>query len=272
MNEEFELISSTDAHVQNKYETVEVLGVPFTNISKHEMVDELKRFAETVTDDNKVIVTANPEITYYAYKNKKYMKRILSADYIIPDGIGVIKAAKKLKTPLKERVAGIELMEEMLNIANEHHSKVFLLGASKETVKKCKKKLRAQYPNIIFKSKHGYKDVRDYKTLLKVRKFNPDYIFVAMGYPKQETWIYYHQHHFTHCVLMGVGGSFDVFSGNVKRAPEIFIKMNLEWLYRIMTDMKRFKRAASIPMFMMEVSRQKYRRDTDPHANLRDKA
>lgn len=271
MNKEFELISSTFPNINRRYEVVDILGVPFTNISKKEMVDELKLFAESSTEDNQVIVTANPEIVYYAHKNKKYMQRISAAHYIVPDGIGVIKAAKKLKTPLKERVAGIELMEEMLKIADDNHSRVFLLGASKETVKKCKKKLRAQYPNIIFKSKHGYKDVRDYKTLLKVRKFDPDYIFVAMGYPKQETWIYYHQHHFTHCVLMGVGGSFDVFSGNVKRAPELFIKMNLEWLYRIMTDMKRFKRAVSIPLFMMEISRQKYRRDTDPHANLRDK-
>lgn len=250
---------------------VEVLGVPFSNVTMQEMNQIVHDFSQSETKDNLFVVTANPEIVYYAKTNDNYMTRIKAADYIIADGIGVVKAAKTLGRPLKERVPGIELMETMLEIANQQHQRVFLLGASKETVKKCKKKLKEQYPNIKFKAKHGYKDLHDYKRLQQVKKFEPDYIFVAMGYPKQESWIYYNKHHFNHTVMMGVGGSFDVFSGNVKRAPQFFIKLNLEWLYRILTDYKRLKRAVVIPLFLWEVRKQRFNERMDPHAHLADK-
>lgn len=240
-----------------KPQTINVLGLPFANLTANEILDRVKYFINQDTFDNLFIVTANPEIAHYAYNNNHYQRRIKHADYIVPDGIGIVKAAKYLKTPLKERVPGIELMEEMLNIANASSKKVFLLGSSKEGVKETRKILEEQYPNITFDHKHGYKHVLDYKVTKKVKKFNPDFIFVAMGFPKQEDWIYYNRHHFEHTVMMGVGGSFDVISGNVKRAPEVFQKLNLEWLYRIITDLKRVERAMKIPLFMKEVQIQK---------------
>lgn len=241
-----------------KPQTINVLGLPFANLTANEVLDRVKYFIDQDTLDNLFIVTANPEIAHYAYNNNHYQRRIKHADYIVPDGIGIVKAAKHLKTPLKERVPGIELMEEMLNIANASSKRVFLLGSSKEDIKKTRKILEEQYPNITFNHKHGYKHVLDYKVTNKVKKFDPDFIFVAMGFPKQEDWIYYNRNHFKHAVMMGVGGSFDVISGNVKRAPEIFRKLNLEWLYRVITDFKRFKRAMKIPLFMKEVQVQKY--------------
>ncbi|TDM12411.1 WecB/TagA/CpsF family glycosyltransferase [Macrococcus lamae] len=252
-------------------DTIEILGIPFNNVTKQEMLSNIENFSAEYQQKNMFIVTANPEIAYYAKTHENYLTRIKAADYIVPDGIGIIKAAKYLKTPLKERIPGIELMEAMLGIADRDHKRVFLLGGSKETVKKCKKKLREKYPGITFKSKHGYKDIHDHKTLKKIKAFEPDFVFVAMGYPKQESYIYYNQHHFSHTVFMGVGGSFDVFSGNVKRAPEFFIKTNMEWLYRIMTDFRRFKRAVAIPLFLIQIVKQKYVIDNDPHAHFKDK-
>ncbi|WP_435907813.1 N-acetylglucosaminyldiphosphoundecaprenol N-acetyl-beta-D-mannosaminyltransferase TarA [Macrococcus capreoli] len=260
-----------ERHQRFNKDTITILDVPFDNVTKSDMIQKINTFVQQPGDNNLFIVTANPEIVYYAKTHEKYLYRIMHADYIIPDGIGIIKAAKYLNQPLTERIPGIELMEEMLKVANLHHKKVFLLGASKETVKQCKKNLREQYPNIIFKSKHGYKDIHDYKTLLKIKKFEPDFVFVAMGYPKQESFIYYYQHHFKHTVFMGVGGSFDVFSGNVKRAPVIFRKMNLEWFYRIITDWKRLKRSVMIPLFLSEVVKQKHALK-DAHDYLKDKA
>ncbi len=257
--------------ISKSNEIIDILDVPFNNVTKNQMLSNIADFRLSDTQKNLFIVTANPEIVYYAKKHSNYMTRIKSADYIVPDGIGVIKAAKYLKTPLKERIPGIELMEEMLEMANLNNERVFLLGGTKETVKKCKKKLREQYPDIKFKSKHGYKDIHDYKTLKKIKAFDPDFVFVAMGYPKQESYIFYNQHHFEHTIFMGVGGSFDVFSGNVKRAPQLFIKLNLEWLYRIMTDFRRFKRAVAIPLFLTEVLKQKYAMANDPHAHFKDK-
>ncbi|UBH13770.1 WecB/TagA/CpsF family glycosyltransferase [Macrococcus armenti] len=249
----------------------DVLGVPFNDITNDEALAIIKQFDSLNTHDNLFIVTANPEIAYMAHKNESYMTRISMADLIVPDGIGIIKASKQLGRPMKARVPGIELMEGMLEVANRDHKKVFLLGSSKKTVKKCKKKLSVQFPNITFKSKHGYKEIDDQKTLQKLKDFEPDYVFVAMGFPKQESFIYFNQHHFKHTVFMGVGGSFDVFSGNVRRAPELFIKLNLEWLYRIMTDFKRFKRATTIPMFMLEVRKQMFNEKYDPYKHLKEK-
>nr|WP_263313779.1 WecB/TagA/CpsF family glycosyltransferase [Mammaliicoccus sp. Marseille-Q6498] len=251
------VLNSDNSYDVIKPQTINVLGLPFANLTAIEMVDRVKHFVNQDTVDNMFIVTANPEIAHYAYNNNHYQRRIRQADYIVPDGIGIVKAAKYLNTPLKERVPGIELMEEMLNIANASSKKVFLLGSSKEGVKETRKILERQYPNITFDHKHGYKHVLDHKVTSKIKKFNPDFIFVAMGYPKQEDWIYYNRHHFEHTVMMGVGGSFDVISGNVKRAPKMFIKLNLEWFYRIVTDLKRLERAFKIPLFIKEVQFQK---------------
>ncbi|GGI43440.1 WecB/TagA/CpsF family glycosyltransferase [Mammaliicoccus stepanovicii] len=240
-----------------KPQTINVLGLPFANLTANDMVDRIKYFVNQETVDNMFIVTANPEIAHYAYHNNHYQRRIKHADYIVPDGIGIVKAANYLNTPLKERIPGIELMEEMLNIANASNKRVFLLGSSKEGVKETKHILAQQYPNITFDYKHGYKHVLDHKVTKKIKAFNPDFIFVAMGFPKQEDWIYYNRHHFEHTVMMGVGGSFDVMSGNVKRAPDLFRKLNLEWFYRIITDLKRLNRALKILLFLKEVQFQK---------------
>lgn len=242
---------------QNTNEKVNVIGTYFDNLSMKEVTESVVDFMENYTDKNLFIVTANPEIVYYARKNSEYMSKLKTADIIVPDGIGIVKASRKLGTELKERVPGIELMENILIEANKLHKRVFLLGASKETVKLCQANLKELYPNIKFKSKHGYKDITDYKRLQQVKKFKPDIVFVAMGYPKQENWIFYNRPHFKNTVFMGVGGSFDVFSGRVKRAPHIFIKLNLEWLYRLLKDFKRIKRIIIIPLFLLETIKQK---------------
>ncbi|QUR93832.1 WecB/TagA/CpsF family glycosyltransferase [Macrococcoides canis] len=242
---------------QNTNEKVNVIGTYFDNLSMKEVTESVVDFMENYTDKNLFIVTANPEIVYYARKNSEYMSKLKTADIIVPDGIGIVKASRKLGTELKERVPGIELMENILIEANKLHKRVFLLGASKETVKLCQANLKELYPNIKFKSKHGYKDITDYKRLQQVKKFKPDIVFVAMGYPKQENWIFYNRPHFKNTVFMGVGGSFDVFSGRVKRAPHIFIKLNLEWLYRLLKDFKRIKRIIIIPLFLLEIIKQK---------------
>lgn len=244
---------------QNTNKKVNVIGTYFDNLSMKEVTESVVDFMKNYTDKNLFIVTANPEIVYYARKNSEYMSKLKTADIIVPDGIGIVKASRKLGTELKERVPGIELMENILIEANKLHKRVSLLGASKETVKLCQANLKELYPNIKFKSKHGYKDITDYKRLQQVKKFKPDIVFVAMGYPKQENWIFYNRPHFKNTVFMGVGGSFDVFSGRVKRAPHIFIKLNLEWLYRLLKDFKRIKRIIIIPLFLLEIIKQKRR-------------
>ena len=144
-------------------------------------------------------------------------------------------------------------MEECLKIANANNQKVFLLGAKNDVVMKAEQKLTEKYPDINFDFHHGFFDLTDEMVLKQVTSFNPDYIFVGMGYPRQEQWIERHAHRFNKTVLMGVGGSIEVFSGTKKRAPVLFRKMNLEWVYRLLIDWKRIGRIKAIPNFLYKV-------------------
>ena len=241
----------------NKLEKVNVLSVLFDNVTLTEMRDRVKLFFESETDKNLFIVTANPEIVDFATENADYRKLINSANYVIPDGTGVVMASKLLKKPLQERVPGIELKEACLKIANANYQKVFLLGAKDEVVVKAVKQLSEKYPNINFDYHHGYFNLEDETVLKHVSSFNPDYVFVGMGYPKQEQWIERHDNHFKQTLLMGFGGSIEVFSGTKKRAPKIFRKLNIEWVYRFIIDWKRFGRMKAIPKFVFKVIKQK---------------
>lgn len=238
-----------------KREKIDILSVQFDNVTMDEMKHHVTNFVEADTTDNMFVVTANPEIVDYALEDKNYYDLIGEADFIIPDGTGIIQAGRILGTPLKERVPGIEFMAACLAIAERHRQKVFLLGASKHVVAEAVKQLQKKYPHIEFASHHGYIDTGDESVARQVCNFNPDYIFVGMGYPKQEEWIKRHRHRFQHTLLMGVGGSIEVYSGTKKRAPLIFRKLNLEWFYRLITDWKRMARMQRLPRFVSKVFR-----------------
>ncbi|SCS24693.1 N-acetylglucosaminyldiphosphoundecaprenol N-acetyl-beta-D-mannosaminyltransferase TarA [Staphylococcus caeli] len=244
----------------NRLNKVDVLSIYFDNVTLIEMREHIKQFFLKDSIENLFIVTANPEIVDYATENEDYRNLINDADYVIPDGTGIVKAARILNTPLKERVPGIELTEACLKIANANHQKVFLLGANNEVVTKAVEKLSVQYPNIHFDFHHGFFDLTDEMVLKQVTDFNPDYVFVGMGYPRQEKWIEKHAHRFQQTVMMGVGGSIEVFSGTKKRAPLLFRRLNLEWVYRLLIDWKRIGRMKAIPKFLLKVFKMKFRK------------
>ncbi|UXR78656.1 MULTISPECIES: N-acetylglucosaminyldiphosphoundecaprenol N-acetyl-beta-D-mannosaminyltransferase TarA [unclassified Staphylococcus] len=239
---------------------VNILGVPFDPVTMSDMRQVILTYSRTRTTHNLFIVTANPEIVHYAAETPSYKKLIRNADYIIPDGTGVVKAAKWLGTPLPERVPGIEVMEKCLEIAQQEGLRVFLLGATDEVVKGAVLNIQNKYPNSEVKGHHGFAPLDDTSVVDEIRAFQPDFVFVGMGYPKQEQWIQQHRNHFEHTLMMGVGGSIDVFSGTVKRAPRIWRQLNLEWLYRILKDVKRIKRSHRIPKFVWAVLKQKMKK------------
>ena len=200
------------------------------------------------------VVTANAEIAMYAKENISYFNIITKADYIVPDGIGVVKGAKILKKEIKERVPGIELMVDLLKIANKFNQKVYFYGAKNEVIEKMIKGIKTDYPNInIVGYSNGYINDEDNKITDEIIKLKPDYVFVAKGAPLQDEWINKVIQKTDKGLFMGVGGSFDVLAGVVKRAPEIWQKLNLEWLYRIAGDPKRWKRSMALPKFVIEV-------------------
>lgn len=189
------------------------------------------------------IVTANPETFSYGKKDKEFNKLLLDKETtLIPDGIGIVKAAKILNFSIKERITGIDLANELLNIANKNGYKVALLGATEEVIINLKKRLMKDFPKInLVAIENGYTDTKD-KFFVNLEKKEPDICLIALGIPNQEKLIYKHIKKFKKGIFVGVGGSFDVISGTKKRAPKIFQKLNIEWLYRIIREPKRIKR------------------------------
>lgn len=233
------------------------MDIPFTNCTQTEFLNE-KLIPKIEKGEKCFIVTANPEIIMETRRNKAYKKIVQSANYIVPDGVGILLAAKFQKEPLQERIAGFDLMNDMLSIANKKRAKCFFLGATPEVNDRAVENIQRQYPNIqVTGNHHGYFNINDASVLAEVHKENPDFVFVALGFPKQEEWIYKHLQTFSKGIFIGVGGSFDVFAGNVKRAPSIWIKLNLEWLYRLLKQPFRLRRMGPIIKFIWLVVTKK---------------
>lgn len=189
------------------------------------------------------IVTANPE-TFMTSINDSELKQLLidKQTTIVPDGVGIVKAGKKIGCNIKERITGIDIAYKLLEYGNDLDKTIYLFGAKEEVIVSMKKVLSNQYPNLeVVGTSNGYADNKD-KIFEEMAKLEPDIVLVALGIPLQEKLIYKHLDKFKKGVFVGVGGSFDVISGHKKRAPKIFIKLNLEWLYRILQEPKRFKK------------------------------
>lgn len=189
------------------------------------------------------IVTANPETFMMSEKDSEIRNMLLDKNVtLVPDGIGVVKAAKMLNINVCERIAGVDIAKFLLEYANEKGLKVYLFGSKQEVIDGMKELVEKEYNNIkLVGATNGYVNDKD-KEFENIRKLNPDIVMVALGIPVQEKLIYNHLNDFKKGIFIGVGGSFDVLSGSKKRAPKLFIKLNLEWLYRIVCEPKRLKR------------------------------
>lgn len=208
-------------------------------------VEDFYEILKTNVQKNKkmFIVTANPE-TFMISENDNEMKKILLDDntILVPDGIGIVKAARMIDYNVKERITGIDIANKLIELGNLYEKKIYFFGAKPEVIKSLNYVISKKYPNLkIVGSTDGYVDNKD-EIFEKIAKLEPDIILVAMGIPLQEKLIYKHLGKFKKGIFVGVGGSFDVISGHKKRAPKIFIKLNLEWLYRILKEPSRIKR------------------------------
>lgn len=189
------------------------------------------------------IVTANPEIFMTGEGDKAFDNILMRDDVVIvPDGIGVVKAMEMAKVPVKERIPGVELAAHLIKTAGEKEKSVFFLGAKQFVIDALTEKVKKENPNIkIAGAVNGYDRDKD-QVFQEILEKKPDLVFVALGVPAQEKLIAKYYDSFDKGIFVGVGGSFDVLSGTKARAPKLFIKLNLEWLYRIMKEPKRIGR------------------------------
>ena len=194
-------------------------------------------------EHKRFIITVNPETLMLSEKDNELKEILDSKEFsFVPDGIAVIKAARKVGISISERITGIDIAEYLLKLANKNKYSIYLYGAKEEVIESLISKIKKEYNNInIMGYSNGYVENKN-KVMEEILKLKPDICMVALGIPHQEKIIYKYINKFKKGIFIGVGGSFDVLSGYKKRAPKIFIKLNIEWLYRIIKEPKRLKR------------------------------
>ncbi len=233
---------------------INVLGYKIFRRSLNEAIDYIDNFEKIH------IVSGNPEVLYTGLNNNELFDNFTSQkSLIIPDGVGIQIAARYLKTPVKEKIAGIDLMKELIKKSSKDSKGIYLIGTTDENLKACVANLVANYPKInILGYKNGYFDINNSDEILKdIKEKKPYALFVAMGCPRQEEFIVKYMNELPCRIFMGVGGSFDVIAEKVNRAPNWMIKLGLEWMYRVLKEPWRIKRLGSIPKFLMLVIRGK---------------
>lgn len=234
------------------------MGVGFDDLTRDGAVALCKNLIEE--HRSAYMVTPNPEIVMASWDDPALREAISNANLVIPDGIGVIKAAKILGTPLKERLPGIEIGEAILQYAAQSGKKVFLLGAKPGVADLAADRMREMFPGIdICGVNDGYfKD--DAAVIEKINAAKPDFLMVCLGFPKQEMWMAQNASKLDVGLMAGLGGSLDVFAGTVLRAPEKWQRMNAEWLYRCIKEPWRFKRIARLPLFILKAIAKRIRK------------
>lgn len=234
-------------------EKVCIMGIEYANVSLNEIVDECVSY--TTERKSKMVVTPNGEIAEYAYHNKDFNNVLKSADLVIPDGVSIIVASKKIGTPIRQRVPGVETAQEIIRRLNVSSGSLFLFGGSPGVADQAAENIKREYPNIVIAgTENGYFD-DDTHILEKINSSSPDVLFVCLGSPKQEMWMNKNKDNLSCGVMLGLGGTLDVLAGKVKRAPEIFSKFGCEWLYRTVKQPSRIVRVMKIPKFVFRCKR-----------------
>lgn len=238
----------------DSHKKVDILGVGFDYLTMKQATDRVVHLLEGPSRANKVITTANPEIVMAALKDEAFFKMVNQSDIITADGIGVIYGSKVLKRPLPERVGGFDLMQNVFSVIKKKPIKVFFLGAGPGVADKAKEEMLKKHPGIsIVGVRDGYFNETDIPELInEINELEVDLLLVGLGAPKQELFMFNNKASLRVKVMVGVGGSLDGMSGVVKRAPDLFIKLNLEWFYRLIKQPSRWKRMLQLPLFMVE--------------------
>lgn len=228
-----------------------ILGLPVDQITYGDILTEVPKFL--ASNRKMSIISVNPQIALEAKKYPSVVDLIEKSTHRIPDGIGIVLVSKMTGGKIKERVAGFDLMVKLLEYADKTQKKCFFYGAKPEILKSTIKNIHKDYPNLIVAgSIDGYTKMTNHEIVTQMNAVQPDFVFVALGFPRQELWLAENMASVNGRVFQDVGGSFDVLSGHVKRAPEFFIKTHLEWLYRSLSNPTRIGRIVQLPIFVVK--------------------
>lgn len=238
-----------------------IMGVRIDNLSMEEV---LKISEDKINNNEKFIIyTPNTEIIMMCQKDEEFLSLMNKSSINTADGVGLIYASKIKKHPLKEKVAGFDVSVNLLKMADKKGLKLYVLGGKPGVAQAAMKNVLKDYPNIkvvgtmhgYFKGTHlgEYGHEEELTVIEDINNKEPDILFVGFGAKKQEQWIEYNKDLLNVSVIIGNGGTLDGLAGVVKRAPDIFIKLGLEWFYRLLKEPKRINRQIVLPVFMLKI-------------------
>ncbi len=233
----------------------EILGVTVNKESEQQLLANIQSDIEQGRKSR--IVAINPEKVMMASKDPALRALLNESTYQIPDGVGIKIASRMRGGSIRERVTGIGMMDALLQLADQHQHRIFMYGAKRATVELAAQNIQAKYPNLVIAGTlDGYEKNPD-NIVRAINEARPQILFIALGSPKQELFIREHMDKLEANIFQGVGGSFDVYSGNVKRAPKLFLNTGTEWLYRLLSQPSRIKRQMALPQFLLKAVRDK---------------
>lgn len=228
------------------------------NIMNYEVfTDELNTID---LETKKVINTINPHSYVTAKNDKDFKKALQESDLLIPDGSGIVLAAREIYNAKIKKIAGSDLHFFLLKTINKKGGKIFYMGSSQNTLDKIEEKIKLEYPNIVVQSySPPFKPLfskEDNETIVsKINAFKPDILFVGMTAPKQEKWLHKHKQRLDFKVASSIGAVFDFYAGTVVRPSQFWLDLHLEWFPRLLKEPKRLwkRNFVSTPLFLLEI-------------------
>jgi N-acetylglucosaminyldiphosphoundecaprenol N-acetyl-beta-D-mannosaminyltransferase len=240
------------------HESVAILGVRVSNVDVPESLAIIEGLVESGTSHH--VVTVNTEFVMAAQKDAEFKAIINAAALALPDGVGLLWAARFLGQPLKERVTGSDTVQRVAELAARKGYRLFLLGAAEGVAALCAQRLSDQYPSLqIVGTYSGSPAVEEEDGIVGlVKQARPDVLFVAYGAPQQDKWIARNLERLGVPLAMGVGGAFDFIAGVAVRAPRWMQRLGLEWLHRLYREPWRWRRMLALPRFVGLVTQERW--------------
>ena len=235
------------------FQKVDILGVQVDSLRMQEAVAQVEQYMDERS--GVLVATANAEMIMRATQDAALMRILNGAALVVPDGAGTVWASRHLGVDMPERVAGYDLAQELMRRAPRKQRRIFFFGSAPGVAEKAKAKAEALYPGIsIVGVRNGFFSSADVPAIVEeIKAAQPDLLLAALGVPKQEKWLDAHLKELGVPVSIGVGGTFDVMAGVMKRAPLWMQKAKLEWLFRGLLQPKRAGRLLALPRFVLKV-------------------
>ncbi len=234
---------------------ISILGVPIDAVTRDEAGIITENLIKESNKSCKMIFAPNVEFIMYAQKDKEFFDILKQSSLSTPDSIGVIIGAKLQKKSFPERIPGQSYFRKIIELSNEKGYSIYLLGGKPGIPEKAKENLEKIFPNVnIVGVHHGYFNENEEKEVIEeINKLQPNVLFVALGAPRQEKWIYNHRNELKVDVATGQGGTYDYEAGKIKRAPVWVQKIGMEWFWRLCREPKRIKRQLVLPVYLVKI-------------------